>query len=224
MAWEMGGPPRLGPGYLLGVGAGRGQRLVPLHAIPSPVVWWGPGNWSPWELRRCDPLRGIGLMGYVAKCKRGGVVLCHVFKYRKGPAPIWKPPGPTHAGPRPAPSGSYSVLSGPPRSAPRSLSDPCFITWGQYTKSGPLPQQTLRGTAPDPAGAPCPAAGPFHLTAALRPGVPAAPGSPASCRPSDTCCGGAPGNSSCETRRPSQPAPEGLPAPGPPPPETGAAV
>ena len=33
-AWEMGGPPRLGPGYLLGVGAGRGQRLVPLHAIP----------------------------------------------------------------------------------------------------------------------------------------------------------------------------------------------
>ena len=36
VAWEMGGPPRVGPGYLLGVGAGRGQRLVPLHAIPSP--------------------------------------------------------------------------------------------------------------------------------------------------------------------------------------------
>ncbi|CAN3999182.1 VanZ like family, partial [Dysosmobacter welbionis] len=66
------------------------------------------------------------------------------------PAPIWRPPGPTHARPRPAPSGSYSVLSGLLRLAPRSLSDPYFITWGQYIKSGLLPQQTLRGTAQIP--------------------------------------------------------------------------
>ena len=41
MAWEMGGPPRVGPGYLLGVGAGRGQRWVPLHAIPRRGVGGG---------------------------------------------------------------------------------------------------------------------------------------------------------------------------------------
>ena len=65
--------------------AGNKVGFAPCNSLAG--GWWGPGNWSPWELRRCDPLRGIGLMGYVAKCKRGGVVLCHVFKYRKGPAP-----------------------------------------------------------------------------------------------------------------------------------------
>ena len=90
MAWEMGGPPRVGPGWSLAAGCKAGSEVGPAPCNSLAGGWWGPGNWSPWELRRCDPLRGIGLMGYVAKCKRGGVVLCHVFKYRKGLAPILK--------------------------------------------------------------------------------------------------------------------------------------
>lgn len=83
-AWEMGGPPRVGLWCCLIAGHRAGSKVGSAPCNSPPGVWWGPGNWSPWELRRCDPLRGIGLMGYVAKCKRGGVVLCHVFKYRKG--------------------------------------------------------------------------------------------------------------------------------------------
>ena len=111
----------LGRGGPWRLGARRGQRLVPLHAIPSPGVWWGPGNWSPWELRRCDPLRGIGLMGYVVKCKRGGVVLCHVFKYRKGPAPSGTRCGQRCEAGLPAASGSGPVHPAVGRSAVRSF-------------------------------------------------------------------------------------------------------
>ena len=106
----------LGRGGPWRLGARRGQRLVPLHAIPSPGVWWRPGNWSPWELRRCDPLRGIGLMGYVAKCKRGGVVLCHVFKYRKGRSPTCSPPAGRPPAFLPAVPGTVRPASGPGRS------------------------------------------------------------------------------------------------------------
>lgn len=110
-----------------------------------------------------------------------------------------------------------------------AISAPVFVRstlhhLGPVYQIRPAPTTNAAWNRPDSAEAPCLSAGSFHLTAALRPGVPAALGSPASCRPSDTCCGGAPGNSSCETRRPPQPAPEGLPAPGPSPPETGAAA
>ena len=44
---------------------------------------------------------------------------------------------PTHAGPPPAPSGSYSSLFGPPRSAPRSFPDPCASPGTSIAKPAP---------------------------------------------------------------------------------------
>ena len=61
MAWEMGGPTRVGPGWSLTAGCKAGSEVGSAPCNSPPGVWWTPGNWSPWELRRCDALRGMGL-------------------------------------------------------------------------------------------------------------------------------------------------------------------
>ena len=61
VAWEMGGPPRVGPGWPLVAGCKAGSEVGSAPCNSSPGGGWRPGSWSPWELRRCDALRGIGL-------------------------------------------------------------------------------------------------------------------------------------------------------------------
>ena len=61
VAWEIGGPPRVGPGWSLVAGCKAGSEVGSAPCNSPPGGGWRPGSWSPWELRRCDALRGIGL-------------------------------------------------------------------------------------------------------------------------------------------------------------------